>query len=137
MAEANLNKAHQIMTYLTLLFFPTILSWLLNKLAEVSHDLMHQREWNHVCLAVCHHPRKHRKKKKTRQPSKIEGQVRRKRSCTPTYLLPLALITFKVGCHVEHSLSRLWVALTIKCLPKLVAFAAATQLPYQVPKNPL
>jgi hypothetical protein len=40
MAEANLNKAHQIMTYLSLLLFPTILSWLLTKLVEISHDLM-------------------------------------------------------------------------------------------------
>ncbi len=120
------------MTYLTLLFFPAILSWLLTKLAEVSHDLMRQWEWNYVRLAVRHHPRKHRKKKKTRQPGKIKDQVLRKRSLTPTYLLPLALITFKVGYHIEHSLCRLWVALTIKRLPKLVAFAAATQLPYQV-----
>ncbi len=134
MAEANLNKAHQIMTYLTLLFFLTILSWLLTKLAEVSHDLTCQWEWNHVHLAVRHHPRKHRKKKKTRWPNKIKDQVQRKRSFTPTYLLPLALITFKVGCHVKHSLSRLWVALTIEHLPKLVAFATATQLPYQVPR---
>jgi hypothetical protein len=52
MAEANLNKAHQVLTYLMLLFFPTILSWLLTKLAEVSHDLMCQWEWNHVHLAV-------------------------------------------------------------------------------------
>jgi hypothetical protein len=44
MAEANLNKAHQIMTYLTLLLFPTIKSWLLTKLANVSHDLTRQWE---------------------------------------------------------------------------------------------
>jgi hypothetical protein len=43
MAEANLNKAHQVLTYLILLFFPTILSWLLTNLAEVSHSLM--RRW--------------------------------------------------------------------------------------------
>ncbi len=134
MAEANLNKAHQIMAYLTLLFFPTILSWLLTKLAEVSHDLMRRWEWNHVCLAVRHHPRKYRKKKKTRQPGKIKDQVQRKRSLTPTYLLPLALITFKVGYHIEHSLRCLRAALTIEHLPKLVAFATATQLPYQVPR---
>ncbi len=42
-----LNKAHQIMTYLTLLLFPTIMSWLLTKLANVSHDLTQQWEWNH------------------------------------------------------------------------------------------
>ncbi len=41
MAEADLNKAHQIMTYLSLLLLPTILSWLLTKLAEISHDLVH------------------------------------------------------------------------------------------------
>jgi hypothetical protein len=41
MVEANLNKAHQIETYLSLLLFPTILSWLLTKLAEISHDLAH------------------------------------------------------------------------------------------------
>jgi hypothetical protein len=41
MAEANLNKAYQIVTYLSLLLFPTILSWLLTKLAEISHDLAH------------------------------------------------------------------------------------------------
>ena len=98
MAEANLNKAHQIMTYLSLLLFPTILSWLLTKLAEISHDLMCQWEWNQVRLAVRHYPRKHRKKKKAGQPSKIEDQVQRKRSLIPTYLLPLALIVFKVGC---------------------------------------
>jgi hypothetical protein len=40
MAEANLNKAHQVMTYLTLILFPTIMSWLLTKLVNVSHDLM-------------------------------------------------------------------------------------------------
>jgi hypothetical protein len=64
MAEANLHKAHHVLTYLVLLFFPTILSWLLTKLAEVSHDLTCQWEWNHVRLAVRHHPRKYRKKKK-------------------------------------------------------------------------
>ncbi len=45
----------------------------------------------------------------------------------------MALITFKVGCRVENSVHRLKAALTIKQLPKLVAFAAATRLPYQVP----
>ncbi len=122
------------MTYLTLQLFPTTLSWLLTKLAEVSHDLTHQWEWNHVYFAVRHHPRKHRKKKKARQPSKVEDQVRRKRAFTPTYLLPLALIAFKVGCRIEHSVCCLKVALTINCLPKLIAYAAATDLPYQVPR---
>jgi hypothetical protein len=122
------------MTFLTLLLFPTILSWLLTKLAEVSHDLKRHWEWNHIHLTVRYHPRKHCKKKKARQPSKIEDQVRRKRSFTPTYLLPLALITFKVGCHVEHSVRRLKASLTINRLPKLAAFAAATDLPYQVPR---
>jgi hypothetical protein len=36
MVEANLNKASQVLTYLMLLFFPTILSWLHTKLVEVS-----------------------------------------------------------------------------------------------------
>ena len=98
MAEANLNKAHQVMTYLMLIFVPTILSWLLTKLAEVSHDLTCRWEWNHICLAVRHHSRKHCKKKKARQPSKNKDQVQRKRSFIPTYLLPLALIAFKVSC---------------------------------------
>jgi hypothetical protein len=98
MAEADLYKAHQIMTYLSLLLFPTILSWLLAKLAEISHDLTCQWEWNHIHLAVHHYPRKHRKKKKARQPNKIKDQVQWKRSLIPTYLLPLALIAFKVGC---------------------------------------
>ncbi len=120
------------MTYLTLLLFPTILSWLLTKLAEVFHDLTHQWEWNQVRLVVHHHPRKHRKKKKARQPSKIEDQVRRKSSLTPTYLLPLALITFKVGCCVEHSVRHLKAALTINRLPKLVTFAGGTDLLSQV-----
>jgi hypothetical protein len=135
MAEANFNKAHQIMTYLSLLLFPTILSWLLTKLAEISHNLMRRWEWNHVRLAVRHYPRKHRKKKKARRPSKIEDQVQRKRSLIPTYLLPLVLIAFKVGCRVEHSVRHLKAALTINhCLPKIVAFATATNLPYQVPR---
>jgi hypothetical protein len=98
MVEANLNKAHQIMTYLTLLLFPTIMSWLLTKLANVSHDLMHQWERNHFRLVVHHHPRKHRKKKKAGRPSKSKDQGQMKRLCTPTYLLPMALIAFKVGC---------------------------------------
>ncbi len=98
MVEADLNKALQIMTYLSLLLFPTILSWLLTKLAEISHDLTRRWEWNHVHLAVRHFPRKHRKKKKARRPSKIEDQVQRKRSLIPTYLLSLAIIAFKVGC---------------------------------------
>jgi hypothetical protein len=134
MAKANLNKAHQVLTYLVLLFFSTILSWLLTKLAEVSHYLMRQWEWNHLCLAVCHHPRKHRKKKKARRPSKNKDQVQRKRSLTPTYLLPLALIAFKVGCCVMHFLRHLKAALTIECLPELVVFSAATNLPFQVPR---
>jgi hypothetical protein len=46
----------------------------------------------------------------------------------------MALITFKVGCRVENSVRRLKGALTIKRLPKLVPFAAATRLPYQVPR---
>jgi hypothetical protein len=50
-----------------------------------------------------------------------------------TYLLLLALITFKVGCCVEHSLRHLRAALNInQCLPKIVAFATSTTLPYQV-----
>ncbi len=126
MAEANLNKAHQIMTYLILLLFPTIMSWLLTKLAIVSHDLTRRWEWNHFWLAVRPHPRKHRKKKKVGQPSKSKDQGQRKRLFTLTYLLPLALIAFKVGCQVENSVCRLKVALTIKQLPKLVAFATAT-----------
>jgi hypothetical protein len=113
MAEANLNKAHHIMTYLSILFLPIILSWLLTKLVETSHDLSCHWEWNHVCLAVHYYPRKHHKKKKARWPSKIEGQTQRKKSLMLTYLLPLALISFKVGCCVEHSLHRLRAALNI------------------------
>ncbi len=53
----------------------------------------------------------------------------------PTYLLPFALIAFKVGCHVEHSLHRLRAALTInQYMPKIVAFAASATLSYQVPR---
>ncbi len=122
------------MTYLTLLLFPTIMSWLLTKLANVSHDLTCQWEWNHLRLAVRHHPRKHCNKKKAGQPSKSEDQGQRKRLCTPTYLLPMALIAFKVGCQVENSVHRLKAALTIEQLSKLVTFAAVTQLPYQVPR---
>jgi hypothetical protein len=52
-----------------------------------------------------------------------------------TYLLPLALISFKVGCRVEHSLHRLQAALNItQCLPKVVALAASTTLLYHVPR---
>jgi hypothetical protein len=134
MVDAILNKAHQVLTYLMLIFFPIIASCLLTKLAQVSHDLTRHWEWNHIRLVVCHHPRKHHKKMKARRPSKIKDQVWRKRSFTPTYLLPLALIAFKVGCQVEHSIRRLMTALTIEQLPKLVAFAPATQLPYQVPR---
>jgi hypothetical protein len=134
MAEANLNKAHHIMAYLSILFLPIILSWLLTKLVETSHDLTHRREWNHVCLPVRHYPRKHRKKMKARQPSKFEDQAQRKESLMLTYLLPLALIAFKVGCHVKHSLCCLQAALNInQCIPKIVAFAASTTLLYQVP----
>ncbi len=85
------------MTYLSILLFPTILSWLFTKLVETSHDLSCCWEWNHVCLAILYYPRKHRKKKKARRPSKIEGQAQRKKSLMLTYLLPLALISFKVG----------------------------------------
>jgi hypothetical protein len=135
MAEANSNKAHHIMTYLSILFLPIILSWLLTKLVETSHDLTHQWEWNHVCLSVSHYPRKHRKKKKARGPSKFEGQAQRKKSLMLTYLLPLALISFKVGCRVKHSLRRLQAALNINhYMPKIVTFAASTTLPYQVPR---
>ncbi len=110
------------------------MSWLLTKLVNVSHDLTRQWEWKHFWLAVCHHPRKHRKKRKAGQPSKSKNQGQRKRLCAPTYLLPMALIAFKVGCRVENSVHRLKAALAIKQLPKLVAFAAATRLPYQVPR---
>ncbi len=101
--EPPINKAHQIMTYLTLLLFPTIMSWLLTKLANVSHDLTCQWEWNHFWLAVRHHPRKHcKKKKKAGWPSKSKDQGQRKRLCTPTYLLPVALIAFKVGYQAKN-----------------------------------
>ncbi len=122
------------MTYLTLLLFPTIMSWLLTKLANVSHDLMRQWEWNHFWLAVRHHPRKHRKKKKAGQPSKSKDQGQRKRLWTPTYFLPMALIIFKVVYQVKNSVRHLKAALTIKRLPKLATFGAATRLPYQVPR---
>ncbi len=111
MAEANSNKVHHIMTYLSILFLPIILSWLLTKLVEASHDLSHCQEWNHICLTVRYYPRKHRKKKKARQPSKIKGQSQRMKPLMFTYLLPLALISFKVDCRVEHSLHRLQAAL--------------------------
>jgi hypothetical protein len=52
MAEANLNKAHHIVTYLSILFLPIILSWLLTKLVENSHDLSCYWEWNHIHLTV-------------------------------------------------------------------------------------
>ena len=53
----------------------------------------------------------------------------------PTYLIPLALNSFKVGCRVKHSLRCLQAALNInQCMPKIVAFAASTTLPYQVPR---
>ncbi len=152
------------MTYLSILFLPIILSWLLSKLVEASHDLSCHRDRNHVCLAVRYYPRKHRKKKKARQPSKIKGQAQRKKPLMLTYLLPLALISFKVGCHVEHSFHRLQAALNEQyfpkwnilkyffnscagidkifqnriycheCLRKIVTFAASTTLPYQVPR---
>jgi hypothetical protein len=50
------------------------------------------------------------------------------------YLLPLALTALKVGCCAKHSMRCLKAALTIKHLPTLVAFAATTSLPYQVPR---
>ena len=52
----------------------------------------------------------------------------------PAYLLPLALIAFKVGCRVECSMRRLQAALTIKRLPNLAAFALASNLTYQDPQ---
>jgi hypothetical protein len=52
----------------------------------------------------------------------------------PTYRLPLALIAFKVGCRIKCSMHRLKADLTIKRLPNLVAFAAANNLPYHVPR---
>ncbi len=123
------------MTYLSILLFPIILSWLLTKLVETSHDLSCCWEWNHVCLVVRYYPRKHHKKKKASRPSKIKGQAQRKKPLMLTYLLLLALISFKVGCRVEHSLHRLRATLNInQCLPKIVAFAASTTLPYQVPR---
>ncbi len=62
--------------------------------------------------------------------------MQRKRSPTPTYLLPLALITSKVGCRVKHSMRQIKAPLTIERLPKLApfAFAVATNLLYQVPR---
>jgi hypothetical protein len=66
MAEANLNKAHHIMNYLSILFLPIILSWFLTKLVETSHDLTRRWEWKQVHLMVRHYPRKHHKKKKAR-----------------------------------------------------------------------
>jgi hypothetical protein len=56
MAEANLNKAHHIMIYLSILFLSIILSWFLTKLVETSHDLTRCWEWNHIRLAVRHYP---------------------------------------------------------------------------------
>ncbi len=122
------------MTNLSILFLPIILFWFLTKLVETSHDLTRHWDWNHICLAVRHYPRKHHKKKKARRPSKFKGHAQRKKSLMLTYLLPLALISFKVGCRVKHSLRHLRAALNMhQCLPKIVTFAASTTLPYQVP----
>jgi hypothetical protein len=52
----------------------------------------------------------------------------------PTYLQHLALIAFKVGCHVKCSMRCLKAALTIKHLPSPIAFAVADNLPFQVPR---
>jgi hypothetical protein len=46
----------------------------------------------------------------------------------------MALIAFKVGCQVKNSVRCLKATPTIEQLPKLVAFAAATRLPYQIPR---
>jgi hypothetical protein len=59
------------------------------------------------------------KKEKARRPSKIEGQAQRKKPLMLTYLLLLALISFKVGCPVEHSLHRLQAALNEQYFPKM------------------
>jgi hypothetical protein len=95
---------------------------------------MRQWEWNHVHLTVRHYSRKNCKKKKARQPSKTEDQASKKSVHMPTYLLPLALIAFKVGCHIKSSMHCLKVAITIEPLPNLAAFAAADNSPYQVPR---
>jgi hypothetical protein len=109
-------------------------------------------------------PQEAPQKKKARQPSKIKGQAQRKKPLMLIYLIPPALISFKVGCRVEHSIHRLQAALKkqyfpkwnilkyffnscagiykifqngiycCKCLPKIVAFTASTTLPYQVPR---
>jgi hypothetical protein len=63
-----------------------------------------------------------------------EGQASKRSFHMPTYLLPLALIAFKVGCPVKYSMCCLKVALTIKCLTNLVVFVAAGNSPYQVPR---
>ncbi len=62
----------------------------------------------------------------------FKGRAQRKKSLMLTYLLLLALISFKVGCCVEHSLRCLRAALNMhQCLPEIVAFAASATLPYQ------
>jgi hypothetical protein len=90
MPEANLNKAHQIMTYLSLLLFPTILSWLLTKLAEIPHDLTHQWEWNHICLAVRHYPRKLTKRRRQEDQARLRTKYKGRGPSYPltSYRLP-------------------------------------------------
>jgi hypothetical protein len=90
MAEANLNKAHHIMTYLSILFLPIILSWLLTKLVEASHDLSCCQEWNTFTLWSVTTPGSTAKRRRQDDQSRLRAKPRgRSNSCSLTfYRLP-------------------------------------------------
>ncbi len=135
MVEANLNKAHHIVTYLSSLFLPIILSWLLTKLVETSHDLTRCWEWNHVCLGVCHYPQEALQEKEGKMTKQDQGPSPEEEvpyaqlpstacpDCLQSWLSCQTLLTLPPGSPQHqpvHAQNR--------------RLCASTTLPYQVPR---
>ena len=114
MAEATINDTQHAMTYLLLTFLPFIFTWFGSLLKTTATQLCNCREWhqqsNQLRFPLRHFPVKHRKKKFSTR-SLLLGKKGTVRSVPATrslvalqYLLPSALLAYKVGCQIERFL---------------------------------
>ncbi len=119
MAEASINIGQQALTFILIFLLTLILSGFASLLQAVTTQLFNILDWSYLQLLAWHYPIKHRKKKVPLQPQYIATLWMQEQARAPpyrranqratvhtalSYLVPLGLIAFKVGCCIEYTL---------------------------------
>jgi hypothetical protein len=116
MAKASIDTGQQALTFILIFLLLLILSGFASLLQAVTTQLFNILDWAYLRLPARHYPIKHCKKKAPLQPQSIATlQIREQARAPPewqanhhatfhtarSYLVPLGLIAFKVGCCIE------------------------------------